>query len=141
MQSKAIYWQQQWIKAAILNILPSLRTLENFFGRSLKMIFLLCKFCNSQVKLSFWLSIFHNPSDHSAFLEPAEKTVQSSCFNSVITLVVLAVSSIDVQDINTHFNSILQIKILIKIAWCLYKAYKNKTITIIENVMIFISKY
>ena len=43
-----------------------MRTLENFFGRSLKMVDLLCKFCNSQAKLSLWLSIFHNPSDHSA---------------------------------------------------------------------------
>ena len=29
------------------------------------MVILLYKFCNSQVKLSFRLSIFHNPSDHS----------------------------------------------------------------------------
>ena len=30
------------------------------------MAVLLFKFCNFFVKLSLWLSIFHNPSDHSA---------------------------------------------------------------------------
>ena len=38
------------------------------------MVDLLCKFCNSQAKLSLWLSIFHNPSDHSATYGPTNES-------------------------------------------------------------------
>ena len=46
------------------------------------MVVLLCKFCNSQVKLSFWLSIFHNPSDHSVLFSRHFKCCSSFSFQS-----------------------------------------------------------